>query len=767
MTKLVLAALVTAASMWLSPTASFADDDHCPLASLTEPELCPIGAAIAQTLDNFTDVAQRIGEFRSASAGASPEAARFRRAFYSQRDAGVRGSKEEHEFSEILFEKDIYYMSLYAAGGMVKGKQRVEGIERLGGQPIDGGIDPHASTRFGEWVTAIRTRLGPRNDELIFFPSPIKFREAFEASRAEYQAYKRVRDKYELRQWQMLRRPRFPKPTTNEEIVDEYFESTRGPAVTKNVAPLQGSAKQEAEQTTLAWAGKLRRLILDYESFQLMPDGVAAALRTYNGSFSEKEIASILNEIGDLATINQREREFRIAAVVGRVIRAHDAAVGLRVSVVNEDMVSLDLRTRAYRQTTGKLSESEAEAVSMDPKLKDIRDKLWYYSSGPGHEVAYGVTPYADVRAYILAGNMRGALPPIPGEPGPPEAELSPEVQAVLFPITAAEASKVAHQADEKAAADAASRTIRATTEAHEAARHQEEARHAEEAVGREIGAQAARRVEVARRADDARRTGEAAQVEAARLAADQQEREADLRADIVGVRLGMSFAKAEAIIRAHMPVGKILQGVRAWAAQTRGLPKPLTSGKLFVSADGSEIIALIDEPPAAAEAVLTAWRLLIVPAGMSDDKIIADIRSKYQTPNGGDLRVGAPAAWFGPRGEACASVYTFGQLIDLSQYWRDDGAPAVFPGAYFPKGPMIPLPLLDPTGDQSKAAAGCAPFVTVQYFPAFVEGASSTMISILSDIGRYAAAYTAGNQGAHPTPTPPAGRQSNASSGD
>ena len=113
-------------------------------------------------------------------------------------------------------------------------------------------------------------------------------------------------------------------------------------------------------------------------------------------------------------------------------------------------MIALDLRTRAYRQTIGKLSPNEAEAVSKDPKWKNIHDKLWYYSSGPGHEVAYGVTPYANTRPYIVTGHMRGALPPIPGQPTPPELSLSPEVQAELFPMAAAEASKAARQADRK-----------------------------------------------------------------------------------------------------------------------------------------------------------------------------------------------------------------------------------------------------------------------------------------------------------------------------
>jgi hypothetical protein len=102
-------------------------------------------------------------------------------------------------------------------------------------------------------------------------------------------------------------------------------------------------------------------------------------------------------------------------------------------------------------------------------------------------------------------------------------------------------------------------------------------------------------------------------------------------------------------------------------------------------------------------------------------------------------------------RGEPCLNTYDNGQFIDLSTFWRDEGKPVVFSGAYFPQGPLIPLPLLDPTGDQSKAAANCGPFVTAQYFQSFTPGASPVMISMLSDIGRYADAYAAGSQNARP----------------
>ena len=92
-------------------------------------------------------------------------------------------------------------------------------------------------------------RLGARNNEFIF-TSPIAFREAFEASKAEYQAYKRARDKIELGMWQLWHPERLPKPTTIDEIVDQYFETTLGPEVKQKVSLLNGSAKQDAEQTS-------------------------------------------------------------------------------------------------------------------------------------------------------------------------------------------------------------------------------------------------------------------------------------------------------------------------------------------------------------------------------------------------------------------------------------------------------------------------------------------------------------------------------------
>ncbi len=78
---------------------------------------------------------------------------------------------------------------------------------------------------------------------------------------------------------------------------------------------------------------------------------------------------------------------------------------------------------------------------------------------------------------------------------------------------------------------------------------------------------------------------------------------------EIVGVHLGMSFEKAEAAIRQHMDVGRVLLADRSEQVGTAlGEIEPYTSGRLFVSKDGEEYVAIFDEPPAAEKKVLGMW---------------------------------------------------------------------------------------------------------------------------------------------------------------
>ena len=219
---------------------------------------------------------------------------------------------------------------------------------------------------------------------------------------------------------------------------------------------------------------------------------------------------------------------------------------------------------------------------------------------------------------------------------------------------------------------------------------------------------------------------------------------------DLLGIRLGMSFGEAEAIVRQHMSVGQVLQGTRAFDAEARnGFPKPFTSGKLFLAADGQEMIALIDEPPAAPETVMAAWRRNLIKHGTTHpSEVLSALQQKYGPPTDSPLQTGIPLNWHLASGARCAGAYNYGKFTPLSENWSDNGTPAAFAGEGMqtPKGPMIIMPLFDPLNEQYKMFLECGPFVTAQYLetPQFVGSAETfdTVDTMLTDIDPYRSAY-------------------------
>lgn len=113
---------------------------------------------------------------------------------------------------------------------------------------------------------------------------------------------------------------------------------------------------------------------------------------------------------------------------------------------------------------------------------------------------------------------------------------------------------------------------------------------------------------------------------------------------DLLGVTLGMSFDEAEAIIRGHMDVAKVLVADRSrqMSSQTGDL-KPYTSGRMYLSADSGELIAIFDEPPAMPGKVLGIWRILRLPQGQVDPAgLRASLAERYGEP-GEILEVNLP----------------------------------------------------------------------------------------------------------------------------
>ena len=220
---------------------------------------------------------------------------------------------------------------------------------------------------------------------------------------------------------------------------------------------------------------------------------------------------------------------------------------------------------------------------------------------------------------------------------------------------------------------------------------------------------------------------------------------------DLIGVQLGMSFEDAERAIRKHMKVGRVLEGRRAFdEAEKSGLIKPMDSGKLFISEGEDELIAIIDEPPAAAGRLLAAWRRVSLPAGSVDPtEIFAGIRNKYGAPGpggwGSDLRPGIIFSWHGLNGTSCAQMYIDGTKRPLDETWFEEGRPTSFHSANTkkPNAPFLVRALFDPLADPSQQAAQCGPYLTTTLLEARHAGGQMDELDMtLTDIGPYRKAY-------------------------
>jgi uncharacterized protein YecT (DUF1311 family) len=230
---------------------------------------------------------------------------------------------------------------------------------------------------------------------------------------------------------------------------------------------------------------------------------------------------------------------------------------------------------------------------------------------------------------------------------------------------------------------------------------------------------------------------------------------------DLIGIRLGMTFEDAERAIRAEMQVGRTMTGIRAIdPAAKAGFNRPMTSGKLYVSADGRELIALIDEPPTAANRVVAVWRRLYVAAGTyTPEELFASIRKKYLDPAKAlhEISSGSIHGWLQSRAPNCGN-YLYIPNRWLMQSWAENGRPAMY---QTPTGPakdgMLPAALYDPLESSNNIYLHCGPVVAAEFLnsgyggtiPAAGYGGvpMNQLDMSLSDFGRYAAIYAASRE--------------------
>lgn len=229
---------------------------------------------------------------------------------------------------------------------------------------------------------------------------------------------------------------------------------------------------------------------------------------------------------------------------------------------------------------------------------------------------------------------------------------------------------------------------------------------------------------------------------------------------DVLGIRVGMSFEQAEALIREHMKVGKILTGIRSFDGTLEtGRIRPATSGKLFISEDGMEMIALIDEAPIAEGTVLGAWRrIYLAPNTLAFEDAAIALEDKYGKPEGSIIHQNWRNAWMTADGIDCrGSITAGGERPALSRFWSDQGEPASLdlPGGHPMANAMLPLDMMMIDDGPDVRIKYCGPVLTAELsFNASLALSSGYQTqdldwieTIITDVGPYMEAFVANRE--------------------
>jgi hypothetical protein len=188
----------------------------------------------------------------------------------------------------------------------------------------------------------------------------------------------------------------------------------------------------------------------------------------------------------------------------------------------------------------------------------------------------------------------------------------------------------------------------------------------------------------------------------------------------------------------------------------------PLNSGRLFIRADGQEMIGLFDEPPATPDHVMAIWRrVLVAPEVASAEALQQGLVEKYGAlPQNRPSRVGSDLNWVQTRAGACSGLTRAQERRPLMADWTDDGKgePAMpnigfMPGVRAPlQGPSWPSVLLGVDADwpppankraQEQEVAECGAAVNAIVADTQMTRSPENYVDLtLIDTGAYLAAF-------------------------
>lgn len=216
---------------------------------------------------------------------------------------------------------------------------------------------------------------------------------------------------------------------------------------------------------------------------------------------------------------------------------------------------------------------------------------------------------------------------------------------------------------------------------------------------------------------------------------------------DIVGLRLGLSFAEAEAIIRKHMVVERVLKRDRAnQATAATGNFERFSSATMFVAEGGKEFIILYDEPPAAEQVVVGITRQLALSAGqLNAASALALMREKY-----------GRETWSSPRGIVGwgESLRQAGNALDnkcipglrsapVGEWAESDGSPT----KWKPMGRGAPGVVSVMKVYNHARGQLCGAVVSMDFTPGRQAGEDDRLVVQVGDLGRYEPLFQASKE--------------------
>jgi hypothetical protein len=365
------------------------------------------GPSFAEEIANIVVRAQDVAVAKEA---ANAEFEKARHQFFEDCVNGIRGGTAEKNFAELLFTKDIYFLSLYTYEGMTpKAIRQLEGIDTLTGGELDGGLPP--TELFGVWVNAVRTALNAPPAGEPWLPTPAAFVDGIAKTADVYEKYKVSRDRAEFGRWRKSLRIDVPAATTPEQLADYYVRYILNTAIKTAMNEIPEGERAATLMKIDAWRTQLHRAILDFENVEVTPEKITEELRMQN--FDEALIRSFIDTVDrarqsdekDLSGVilpTQQELEVRQNEIKDPALRARYARDPALRDRSKRLLSGIDYTNRyfIYSRESGKLTP--AQLSEMEFPNASIIDYLY----GPGQPIKFRRDTYHLARDYLKEGRI-------------------------------------------------------------------------------------------------------------------------------------------------------------------------------------------------------------------------------------------------------------------------------------------------------------------------------------------------------------------------